>query len=80
VRLREVMTPDVWTVRADTLASVAGTTMLDHGYGCLPVVDGTHRLIGIVTAHDLLRLAVKTLRMHDTTRTEIPRELQLLAS
>jgi CBS domain-containing protein len=58
VRLREIMTRDVWTVRADMLASVAGTTMLDHGY----------------------ELAVKTLRMHDTTRTELPAERQLLAS
>ncbi|MEO8701607.1 MAG: CBS domain-containing protein [Kofleriaceae bacterium] len=65
VPVRHIMTRDIWTVRATTLASVAGETMLDHGYGCMPVVDAAYRLVGIVTAHDFLRFAIKSLRIHD---------------
>ena len=65
VLVSQIMTRDVWTVRVDTLASTAGSLILDHGYGCLPVVDGGHRLVGIVTAHDYLKFAIKSLRMND---------------
>ena len=49
VRARDVMTRDVWRVQPDTLASVAGRMLLDHAFGCLPVVSETDRLLGIVT-------------------------------
>jgi CBS domain-containing protein len=65
VRVRELMTRDVWTVRPDTLASVAGQTMAEHRYGCLPVVDEQHVLVGIVTERDFLRFATKTIGMRD---------------
>jgi CBS domain-containing membrane protein len=65
VRIRDVMTRDVWTVQPDTLASVAGRTLLDHKYGCVPVVDANHVLIGIVTERDFLKFAIKALEMHD---------------
>ncbi|MFT3696837.1 MAG: CBS domain-containing protein [Kofleriaceae bacterium] len=65
VLIAQVMTRDVWTVTEDTLASVAGRTLLDHKYGCLPVVDPTGFLVGIVTERDFMELAVKTLRAHD---------------
>jgi CBS domain-containing membrane protein len=65
VTVGQVMTRDVWTVRPDTLASVAGSTLFDHRYGCLPVVDDAHRLVGIITEHDFLRFAIKALRIND---------------
>jgi CBS domain-containing membrane protein len=65
IRVSEIMTRDVWTVTASTLASVAGTTMLDHRYGCLPVVDLARTLVGIVTERDYLRCAMHALRMND---------------
>lgn len=65
ILVRQIMTIDVWTVRPDTLASVAGQTMLDHGYGCMPVVDDARRLVGIVTAYDYLQFAIKSLRIND---------------
>jgi CBS domain-containing membrane protein len=58
VRVRQIMTRDVWTVSPETLASVAGRTLLDHKFGCLPVVDADHRLIGIVTERDFLKAAL----------------------
>jgi len=67
VLVRQIMTRDVWTVTPDTLASVAGLTLLDQTYGCLPVVDYDHRLVGILTEHDYLRVAVKALRIADPT-------------
>jgi len=61
VRVRQVMTRDVWTVSPDARASVAGRTLLDHRFGCLPVVDADHRLVGIVTERDFLRFAIAML-------------------
>ena len=68
----EVMTLDVWTIHCDTLASAAARTLLDHHYGCLPVVDGRGFLVGIVTERDFLELALRTLRPHDPEGTWVP--------
>ena len=65
VRVSDIMTRDVWTVEPDTLASVAGQTLLDHKYGCLPVVDPDRRLVGIITERDFLRFAIKAIEMYD---------------
>lgn len=65
VRIDELMTVDVWTVTPDTLASHAGQTLLDHKFGCLPVIDSDRKLCGIVTERDFLRFAVKALEIHD---------------
>ena len=65
VRISELMTSDVWTVTPETLASHAGQTLLDHKFGCLPVVDANRMLCGIVTERDFLRFAVKALEIHD---------------
>jgi CBS-domain-containing membrane protein len=48
---------DVETVTADTPAAAAAETMLVQRLGCLPVVDGRHHIVGIVTKADLVRLA-----------------------
>ena len=64
-RVDQIMEREIWTVGLDTLASVAGQTLLDHKYGCLPVVDDDRRLVGIVTERDYLRFAIKMLQMHD---------------
>jgi len=59
------MTRDVWTVRPEALASIAAQTLLDHKYGCLPVVDDEGKLVGIVTDRDFLHFAMKVLEIHD---------------
>ena len=59
------MTIDVWRVHPDTRASIAGQTLLDHRFGCLPVVDDTGVLVGIITERDFLRFAIRTLAMTD---------------
>ena len=65
VHVAEIMTRDVWTVRPDVRASTAAETLLDHKYGCLPVVDDAGKLVGIVTERDFLRFAIKVLEAHD---------------
>ncbi len=58
VRVSQVMTRDVWTVGPDTDASTVGRTLLDHKFGCLPVVDANERLIGIITERDFIKYAM----------------------
>lgn len=59
--VRDVMRRDVKTVAPDTSALEAAKIMLEHKYGCLPVVDPEHRLVGILSEADFLRLAARLL-------------------
>jgi CBS domain-containing membrane protein len=65
VKVAQIMTRDVWTAGPDAYASNAGRLLLDHRFGCLPVVDVAGRLIGIVTERDYLRFAIKAIELHD---------------
>jgi CBS domain-containing membrane protein len=65
VRIGEIMTRDVWSVRPDVNASIAASTLLDHKYGCLPVIDDAGVIVGIITEHDFLRFATKVLEHFD---------------
>jgi len=65
VKVAQIMTRDIWTAGPDTFASNAGRLLLDHRFGCVPVVDTIGRLIGIVTERDYLRFAVRAIEMHD---------------
>ena len=65
IRIDQLMTRDVWTVNPETLASHAGQTLIDHKFGCLPVIDRDGVLRGIVTERDFLRFAIKALEIHD---------------
>jgi len=47
------MESDVQAARSDATASQIAAMMLE-GFGAVPIVDPTQRLIGIVTEHDLL--------------------------
>lgn len=61
VPVLHIMHRDVWRVTADTPVLEATRIMLDHKFGCLPVVDEDDQLIGIITEVDLLRLLVNDL-------------------
>ncbi|XXF76540.1 CBS domain-containing protein [Myxococcaceae bacterium GXIMD 01537] len=54
---RDVMSRDVDTVTPRTSVREVVDLLLDHKYGCLPVVDGDRKLVGIITESDLVRLA-----------------------
>ncbi len=54
VRVADVMNPEVVTVRRFDTAAKALATMRNHGIDRVVVVDENHRVIGIVTAKDIL--------------------------
>lgn len=57
--VRDIMTRDVVTVRAETTVGEAAKLLLRHKFGCLPVVEDDGKLVGIVTEHDFVRLLVE---------------------
>jgi acetoin utilization protein AcuB len=59
--VRDVMTTKVVTVSPRTPILEAGRLMLSHRISCLPVVDDTNMLKGIVTSSDFIRLFVEHL-------------------
>jgi acetoin utilization protein AcuB len=61
VKVRDIMTRDVWTVKPDADAHEAAQLLLDHQFSCLPVTDDAGVLVGIVTDRDYLRLALEVL-------------------
>ncbi|HVW34268.1 MAG TPA: CBS domain-containing protein [Acidimicrobiia bacterium] len=50
-----IMTPWPWTVRPTDDTAFAARRMLESRVKRLPVVDDEHRVVGIVSRHDLLR-------------------------
>jgi CBS-domain-containing membrane protein len=57
--VRDVMVRDVVTVSPETPIAVAGQLMLDKRLGCLPVVNASNDLLGIVTSSDFVRAMTK---------------------
>jgi CBS domain-containing membrane protein len=57
IPLREIMRDDVHTVSSKDLLRDAAQILLEHKYGCLPVVDDG-KLVGIITEADFLRLTI----------------------
>lgn len=54
---RDIMTREVVTVKPQTPVREAAKLMVNHRISGLPVVDASHRLVGIVTDGDLYRRA-----------------------
>jgi CBS domain-containing membrane protein len=61
LRIRDLMSEDVKTVRPETAAHEAAYLLLRHKIGCLPVVSDEGRLVGIITETDFVRAAVRLL-------------------
>ena len=57
IPIRSLMTRNVQTIAPDALALEAVEILLDHKFGCVPVVAENGRLVGIVTETDFLRVA-----------------------
>ena len=55
LRVRDLMTPDVVSVRTEDTVATAYELMLDHRFRHLIVVDGDGDLVGLLTHRDLLR-------------------------
>lgn len=61
----DLMRPDVSTVQPGTRVHEAIGRMLEHHYGCLPVVDAGGRLQGLLTEADLLRYCARLVERVD---------------
>lgn len=59
------MATKVITVHADTPILEAARLLLEHRFGCLPVVDAKGQVEGILTEVDVLRFTIKTLEALD---------------
>jgi len=57
VEIGDVMTTDVVTIAPETTLADAAGFLVHRRIGCLPVVDGTGTLIGVVTETDLIAAA-----------------------
>jgi CBS domain-containing protein len=55
LRVQDFMTRRVVTVTADTPILAAAKLMLDNHISGLPVIDGSARVVGVITETDLLR-------------------------
>jgi acetoin utilization protein AcuB len=65
LRVRDIMTRGVVTVRGTTSLAEAAQLFLQRKFGCLPVVGDDSRLEGILTVSDLLHVYVE---QHDIGR------------
>jgi acetoin utilization protein AcuB len=61
LRVRDIMTREVVTVRGTTPLAEAGQIFLQKKFGCLPVVGDDNRLEGILTVSDLIHAYVEQL-------------------
>jgi CBS domain-containing membrane protein len=61
VLVSDIMHRDVVTVEPELTVAQAARFLLKNKYGCLPVVDGSGDLVGIITEADFLRLTVRLL-------------------
>lgn len=55
--VKDAMIDDVFSTAADTPLKDAAALMLEHKIGCLPVVEGEGKVVGILTESDFVKLA-----------------------
>ncbi|WP_404359732.1 CBS domain-containing protein [Methylotuvimicrobium sp. KM1] len=58
-KVQHIMRRGVLTVNPDSYASEAASIMAENKVGALPVVDKNNKLVGIVSATDILRVFAK---------------------
>jgi CBS domain-containing protein len=56
-----IMSRRVQTVKPSLPAATAATMMLEHKFGCLPVVGDEEEIVGIITESDFLKIAEQAL-------------------
>ncbi|ROR32736.1 CBS domain-containing protein [Inmirania thermothiophila] len=64
IPVSEVMTTSVAAVDEDTPLLDAARYLLEHKYGCLPVLRGD-RVVGIITETDFLRFVIHLLELEE---------------
>jgi acetoin utilization protein AcuB len=66
-KIQNIMRRGVLTVNPDTYASEAAAIMADNKVGALPVVNKDNKLVGILSATDVLRFFSKTEKNREKT-------------
>ncbi|MCC6904760.1 MAG: CBS domain-containing protein [Anaerolineae bacterium] len=61
VRVEEVMSAEVFTITPDYPLEEAASLMVRHRVGCLPVVDDSLHVVGIITETDVFQTFVQVL-------------------
>ena len=64
VAVKDIMRKDPITVTPTTPTLEAIELMRRHKVGCLPVIEEGHRLVGIITERDLIRVAAMLFEKH----------------
>ncbi len=59
IDVTEVMVRDVETVTPETSLAAAARRLLERKVGCLPVIDATGIMVGLITETDLLAAAYR---------------------
>jgi CBS domain-containing protein len=62
ISVSQIMRTNVWTVAPNTPVLEAARIILDHKFGCLPVLE-EERLVGIATEVDFIRCLVEGLTL-----------------
>jgi CBS domain-containing protein len=68
MRVKEVMTKSPYCCSADDTLEDAARIMADHGCGCVPVLDGDDRVIGLLTDRDVCVAAYRERRLLEALR------------
>ncbi|WP_018275275.1 CBS domain-containing protein [Teredinibacter turnerae] len=56
--VRDIMSDSIITIDPDTLIDCASILLLENHISCLPVVDDTNRIVGILSWKDILQYHV----------------------
>lgn len=59
IKVADIMTKKVVTIRADETVEKAAVLMLEGHFGSLPVVDEDNKVVGIITDTDVFRVLVE---------------------
>ena len=51
----DIMTPDFISVREETKLTRVLQLMVDHRIRSMPVIEGDHRLVGMISREDVMR-------------------------
>jgi len=73
VDVAQIMTRQVVTVGDETPVVDAATVMIERKIGGLPVIDGSGRLLGIITETDLFKVLASILNEGGKRRASAPR-------
>ncbi len=59
IKLKDIMTKKVVTIRTGETVERAAALMLEHNIGGMPVVDEANKVVGMVTDSDIFKVLVK---------------------